>query len=126
MLHHLSLPVKDLKASAALYDAALGALGYIRAWSFDSTIGYGLEPEKDRFAIRQRQNFQALGDGFHLAFSAPSQAAVRAFHAAALENGAQDNGAPGLRPQYGPDYYAAFVIDLDGHRLEAVCKNPQA
>ena len=60
------------------------------------------------------------GPGFHLAFTAPSRAAVDAFHAAAMEAGGRDEGAPGLRPRYGAAYYAAFVIDSDGHKLEAV------
>jgi predicted lactoylglutathione lyase len=60
------------------------------------------------------------GDGFHLAFAAPSREAIDAFYRAALEYGASDNGAPGLRPNYGPRYYAAFIVDLDGHRIEAM------
>ena len=64
------------------------------------------------------------GAGFHLAFAAPSRAAVDAFHTAALRVGGQDNGAPGLQPDYGPHYYAAFLIDPDGHRIEAVINAP--
>ena len=64
----------------------------------------------------------APGPGFHLAFAAPSREAVDAFHACALRAGGTDNGAPGRRPHYGPHYYAAFLVDPDGHRIEAVCK----
>jgi catechol 2,3-dioxygenase-like lactoylglutathione lyase family enzyme len=66
------------------------------------------------------------GAGFHLAFSAPSKAAVDAFHANALRVGGVDDGAPGLRPEYGPDYDAAFLVDPDGHRIEAVISVAQA
>ena len=65
-------------------------------------------------------------DGQHIAFRAPDRAAVDAFYAAALAAGGRDNGPPGLRPNYHPDYYAAFVLDPDGHRLEAVCHRPDA
>ena len=120
MLHHLSLPVANLNDSAALYDAALRELGYRRVCSGDGFAGYGIEAGKDLFAIMRTTPAISVGGGFHLAFAAPSHDAVDAFHAAALEHGATDNGAPGLRPRYGPAYYAAFVIDLDGHHIEAV------
>jgi len=99
----------------------LGALGYRRAWSGEREIGYGLADGEDRFAIKRRGPEVAVpGAGFHLAFAAPDRGSVDAFHAAALRLGARDDGAPGLRPHYGPDYYAAFVIDPDGYRIEAV------
>jgi catechol 2,3-dioxygenase-like lactoylglutathione lyase family enzyme len=120
MLHHISLPVVDLEKSAALYDAALGALGYRRVCGGRSFAGYGLEDDKDMFALMALPHAEAAGEGFHLAFRAPSHDAIDAFHKAALRLGATDNGAPGYRPQYGDSYYAAFIIDLDGHRIEAV------
>ncbi|WP_115045542.1 VOC family protein [Xanthomonas arboricola] len=127
MLHHVSLGVGTIEASAAFYDAVLGALGYVRVWSdlepgtLDQAIGYGRPGGGDSLALKQRQAAQcAPGDGFHLAFAASDAAAVEAFHLAALQHGGSCNGAPGLRPDYGDDYYAAFVIDPDGHRLEAV------
>lgn len=121
MLHHLSFSVSDLERSAEFYDAVLSALGYIRAFSAATAIGWGLEAGKDKFAIKAAQE-QVVAPvlGFHVAFRAPSRAAVDAFHAAALAHGATDNGAPGLRPHYGPHYYAAFVLDPDGYRIEAV------
>ncbi len=79
---------------------------------------------KDKFAIMQLDGAASAGPGFHLAFAAPSREAVDAFHEASIRQGASDNGAPGLRAHYGPDYYAAFIIDLDGHRIEAVHRAP--
>ncbi len=122
MLHHVSLPVRNLEAASALYDAALGALGYQRVFTASTAVGYGTEPGKDKLCLKLTPEASSAGEGFHLAFAAPSVEAVEAFHGEALANGARDNGAPGLQPAYGPDYYAAFVIDQDGHALEAVCK----
>ncbi|WP_126967965.1 VOC family protein [Xanthomonas arboricola] len=127
MLHHLSLGVRTIEASAAFYDAVLAALGYVRVWSdlepgtLDQAVGYGRPGGDDSLALKQRQAAQcAPGAGFHLAFAASDAAAVDAFHLAALQHGGSCNGAPGLRPDYGDDYYVAFVIDPDGHHLEAV------
>jgi catechol 2,3-dioxygenase-like lactoylglutathione lyase family enzyme len=122
MLHHLSLGVRDLAVAGAFYDAALGALGYRRVFEDDTAIGYGLVDDEDLLCLKLRDDAAAPGPGFHLAFSAPTRAAVYAFHHAALLGGGQDNGAAGVRPDYGDSYYAAFVIDPDGHRIEAVTK----
>ena len=122
MLHHVSLPVSDLEASKALYDAAMGALGYRCVVAVETAVGYGIEDGKDKLLLILNPKADAASEGFHLAFSAPSQDAVDKFHRAAMEHGARDNGQPGLRTQYGRGYYAAFVIDIDGHRLEAVHK----
>ena len=120
MLHHLSIAVSDLDRSAAFYDAALSALGYVRVWTQGNAIGYGVPGSDDRFAIKHCSDDVAVpGDGFHIAFSAPSRAAVKNFYNAALKQGGKDNGAPGLRPAYGEHYFAAFVIDPDGYRIEA-------
>jgi catechol 2,3-dioxygenase-like lactoylglutathione lyase family enzyme len=122
MLHHVSLAVGDLQAAAAFYDAALLPLGYVRVWSDDIAVGYGRPGGGDELAIKavDPAGLKVPGPGFHLAFTAPDRDAVAAFHLAALEHGGRDNGRPGLRPQYGPGYFAAFVLDLDGYRLEAV------
>jgi catechol 2,3-dioxygenase-like lactoylglutathione lyase family enzyme len=120
MLHHISFGVQDLALSRAFYDAALGALGFRRVFEDETGIGYGLVDGQDKFCLKLRLGARAPGAGFHLAFSAPSRAAVDAFHETALRIGGQDNGAPGLRPHYGPNYYAAFLVDPDGHRVEAV------
>lgn len=125
MLHHISLGVTDLRRAAAFYDAALGALGYVRAWTDESAIGYGAPGGGDKLAIKQRgADATAPGPGFHVALAAPDRESVARFHAAALQHGGRDNGPPGLRPHYGPDYYAAFVIDPDGHPIEAVVNFP--
>ncbi len=122
MLHHISLPVADLTASAALYDAIMGAIGYRRVFSHSDAVGYGLEDGKDKLCLKHIPGAAAAGTGFHLAFAAPGREAVDKFHRLGLQHGAADNGPPGPRPAYGSTYYAAFVIDLDGHRLEAVHK----
>jgi hypothetical protein len=112
----------------AFYDATLQPLGFVRVWSSPSGAGYGEPGGPDRLALFPHPEFQgelAAGPGFHLALFAPSQAAVRAFHLAALAAGGVDQGAPGLRPQYGADYFAAFVLDLDGHKLEAKWVGPK-
>lgn len=124
MLHHISLGVRDLGAAAAFYDAALGALGYRRVFDDDDAIGYGVEDGEDLLCLKLRPDAAAPGAGFHLAFGAPLRAAVDRFHAAGLQAGGRDNGAPGLREDYGPTYYAAFLVDPDGHRIEAVVKTP--
>jgi catechol 2,3-dioxygenase-like lactoylglutathione lyase family enzyme len=125
MLHHLSFAVADLARSSAFYDAALGALGYVRVWEDTVAVGYGLPGCGDKFAIKlSRSPVASLAAGFHLAFAAPSRQAVLDFHAAALQHGGQDNGVPELCPEYGPSYYAGFVIDPDGYRIEAVISTP--
>ncbi|MEM8767781.1 MAG: VOC family protein [Pseudomonadota bacterium] len=125
MLHHLSLPVADIERARRIYDPALGALGYLIAFTAEDAVGYGLEPGKDKLCLKRVPKPGNAGPGFHVAFAAPTRAAVAAFHRAAIDGGARDNGAPGLRPQYGDNYYAAFVIDADGHPIEAVCRNSE-
>lgn len=130
MLHHLSLGVDDIERAAAFYDAALAPLGCVRVWSdlrpgqTGQAVGYGLPGGGDKLALKQVASPGPRGlPGFHVAFSAPTPQAVERFHAAALQAGGICNGAPGLREHYGPGYFAAFVVDLDGHHLEAVCKD---
>jgi catechol 2,3-dioxygenase-like lactoylglutathione lyase family enzyme len=121
VLSHLSFGVTDLAKATAFYDGALAALGYVRVWSNEDGVGYGVSGGNDRLALFvQADRPSPPGPGFHLAFEAPSRAAVDAFHAAARRLGGRDEGAPGERPDYSPTYYAAFVTDLDGHKLEAV------
>lgn len=126
MLHHLSIGVRDLALAARFYDAALGALGYRRVFEDDTAIGYGVEEDKDLLCLKLRADAAAPGPGSHIAFTAPSRASVVACHAAALQAGGRDNGAAGLRPDYGPNYYACFLIDPDGHHIEAVINAPSA
>jgi catechol 2,3-dioxygenase-like lactoylglutathione lyase family enzyme len=121
MLHHLSFGTSDLARSAAFYDAVLAALGYGRVWADATAVGYGYPGAGDKLAIKLRPDGAAApGAGFHVAFAAADRDAVARFYEAALEHGGKDNGPPGLRPQYGENYYAAFVIDPDGYAIEAV------
>jgi catechol 2,3-dioxygenase-like lactoylglutathione lyase family enzyme len=124
MLHHISLGVRDLERAAAFYDAVLAPLGYARVWTHPTAVGYGEPGGGDRLAIKQADGARPPAAGFHVAFCAPTRAAVSAFHEAAMRAGGSDNGPPGPRPQYGPEYFAAFVVDPDGHRLEAVLAAP--
>src|SRR5437868_14335559 len=116
MLGHVSFGVSDLDRSVAFYDAALAPLGLTRVWTNPNGAGYGYPGGGDLLAIKkQSAPVRPPGPGFHLAFNARTHIAVDAFHSEALRAGGTDNGAPGLRPDYSPDYYAAFVIDPDGH-----------
>jgi catechol 2,3-dioxygenase-like lactoylglutathione lyase family enzyme len=123
MIDHLSLGTRDLDRGGAFYDAVLAPLGYVRLFTHPRAVGYGMPGAKDEaFALLLSPGeAPTAGAGCHVAFQAPRPEAVDAFHAAALVGGAADGGAPGLRPLYGEGYYAAFVRDLDGHRIEAVC-----
>ena len=128
MLHHISLGAHDIEKAARFYDATLAPLGYVRVWSDlrpgeqEQAVGYGPPGSEDNLAIKQTSQSVPHVPGFHLAFAAATRAAVMAFHSAALSAGGKDNGGPGLRPDYGTAYFAAYVIDPEGHHLEAVCK----
>ncbi len=125
MVHHLSFPVTDLERSAAFYDAALSPLGYSRLWADDSTVGYSSEGDSGIFVIRRQTQITGTpGEGFHVAFAAPSREAVISFYDAALRLGGTDNGRPELCPEYSEHYFAGFVIDPDGFRIEAVINKP--
>lgn len=126
MLDHIGVDVSDLHASRAFYESALAPLGYrviqeltAEQTGANSIVMFGIDAPE--FVIAEDK---APGPGNHFAFRAETRAAVDAFHAAALEAGGQDNGMPGLRPRYGPAYYAAFVFDPDGFNIEAVCHAP--
>jgi catechol 2,3-dioxygenase-like lactoylglutathione lyase family enzyme len=122
MLDHVSLGVRDLSASASFYDAVLEPLGYRRVMEFGQAIGYGSKVPD--FWIGDAGAAAAASPGLHIALSSPDRAAVDAFYAAALSHGGMDDGAPGLRPEYHEHYYAAFVIDPSGHKIEAVHHKP--
>ena len=120
MLDHVGLRVSDMAASRAFYERALAPLGYSVQMDFGTVaLGFGRDPKPDFWLYPSAQPGQ-----LHLAFGAPDRATVDAFHAAALAAGATCNGPPGLRPQYHPNYYGAFVLDPDGVNLEAVCHLP--
>jgi catechol 2,3-dioxygenase-like lactoylglutathione lyase family enzyme len=119
MIDHVSVGVRDLARATRFYEAVLGAMGYRKHDVRPGTVGFGKTyPE---FWINLRPHLAALSDtGQHVCLRARDASAVDAFHAAALAAGGMTDGAPGLRPQHGEGYYAAFVRDLDGNRIEAV------
>lgn len=128
MIDHLTVFVADFDAAKAFYRAALAPLGYevLR----DYPVGHPTRSPTIGFGAGGKPDFWIAPGGpvrprLHLAFAATNRAAVDAFHAAALAAGATDNGAPGPRPMYNPGYYGAFVIDPEGHNLEAVCRKPE-
>jgi catechol 2,3-dioxygenase-like lactoylglutathione lyase family enzyme len=121
VLDHVTLGVIGLARSVAFYDRALKPLGIERlAGDGKRFAGYGAN-RKAFFWIGERD--EVVSDA-HVAFGVPDRATVEAFHAAAIAAGGRDNGPPGLRPQYHVHYYGAFVLDPDGHNIEAVCRSP--
>jgi catechol 2,3-dioxygenase-like lactoylglutathione lyase family enzyme len=121
LIDHITIGVTDLDRSRAFYDHALAPLGIVRLYADgENYSGYG-EGRKAYFWIGRRAQ---VATGSHIAFAALDRAAVHAFHQAALTAGGRDNGAPGLRPQYRANYYGAFILDPDGHNIEAVCYTP--
>ncbi len=118
MFDHVIVDVTDLAASRGLYERALAPLGISVVMEFPDRCAYGAESGKPQFWLAARGTPSARG--IHVAFSAESREAVDAFHRAALAAGAADNGSPGVRPQYHPSYYGAFVLDRDGNNIEAV------
>jgi len=118
MFDHIGLRVKDLKAASRLYEAMLAPLGHVAGPRGDAYAGFG---PKDAPALWLHLDPQAKNKGCHLALRASSREAVDRFHAAGLRAGAKDNGAPGLRADYAPNYYGAFLLDADGNNVEAVC-----
>jgi catechol 2,3-dioxygenase-like lactoylglutathione lyase family enzyme len=120
MLHHVSVGVTDVERAAEFYDEVLGALGYKRTAQYlPYAIAYGEGVSEFWIQLPHDRSKAHAGNGNHIGFSARSKAAVDAFHSAALGNGGTDEGEPGPRPDYGPDYYGAFVRDLDGNKIEA-------
>jgi catechol 2,3-dioxygenase-like lactoylglutathione lyase family enzyme len=120
MIDHVSICVRDLDRAARFYQAVLGTIGYKKLREEPRTIGFGKTyPE---FWINQRRSMTPLerDSGSHVAVRAPSVQAVDGFHAAALAAGGACDGSPGPRPEYGPGYYAAFIRDPDGNRIEVV------
>ncbi|CAB3671038.1 VOC family protein [Trinickia soli] len=124
MLDHVSIGVRDIAKSKAFYDAALGALGYRCLHAGADSLGYGAEAVQLWVLVSDRPVEPDMQSGLHFCFAAPTRASVDEFHASALAAGGRDNGAPGLRTDYGPDYYAGYVIDPDGYRVEAYSAAP--
>jgi catechol 2,3-dioxygenase-like lactoylglutathione lyase family enzyme len=122
MLDHISLGVSDIARTRHFYDAALAPLGYRCLSDGADSLGYGRDAVALWLGAAARPVPADPESGLHVCFAAPTPASVDAFHAAALRAGGQDNGPPGRRPDYGPGYYAAFVVDPDGYRIEAHCE----
>jgi catechol 2,3-dioxygenase-like lactoylglutathione lyase family enzyme len=121
MLHHVSIGVADVARAAQFYDRVLQELGYRRVLEvLPYGIGYGDKQPAFWVQLPHDQRASSTGNGVHVAFNATSEEMIRSFHRAALEAGGTDDGAPGPRPDYGPDYFGAFVRDLDGNKIEAV------
>jgi catechol 2,3-dioxygenase-like lactoylglutathione lyase family enzyme len=123
MFDHVSIGVRDLARTKRFYDAALAPLGYECLRDSPGLLGYG----GDSVALWISPSAAPVPadpeSGLHFCFNAPDEAAVQAFHGAALRAGGRDNGGPGLRREYSPGYYAAFAIDPDGYRIEADCRS---
>ena len=120
MIDHVSIPVGDLGRAAIFYEAVLATLGYAKIETRPATIAFG--KHYSEFWLNHRPGLQPQpdGSGAHVALRAASRDMVDAFHAAALSAGGASDGAPGLRPQHGEGYYAAYIRDPDGNRVEAV------
>ena len=117
MIDHVGLRTTQLEAMIVFYEAALAPLGYTKMFEYDGAVGLGRDGNPDLWIGRDNK----AGSNIHLALSVQSRAIVDEFYKAALAAGGKDNGGPGLRPEYTPTYYAAFVLDPDGNNLELVC-----
>jgi catechol 2,3-dioxygenase-like lactoylglutathione lyase family enzyme len=121
MIDHTGVSVADAARSKAFYRAALSPLGYEMLMDGEQFAGFGVPPKPDFWIAEGPASVPPI----HVAFRADTRAQVDAFYKAAMSAGGRDNGGPGLRPHYHPNYYGAFVIDPDGHNIEAVCHAPQ-
>lgn len=120
MLDHIGVPVSDVAKSKDFFQNALAPLGYVVVMDFGEAVGLGAGGKPD-FWIGKGE----IAGPNHIAFVAANRAAVKSFYDAAIAAGGKDNGGPGLRPQYHPDYYGAFVIDPDGNNIEAMCRQSE-
>jgi catechol 2,3-dioxygenase-like lactoylglutathione lyase family enzyme len=121
MINHISLGVRNIAKAKAFYDATLKPLGYSCLSDGESSLGYGRDVGQFYLVLSESPVPPDPKSGLHFCFTAPTRKSVAAFHKAALAAGGRDNGKPGLREDYGPNYYAAFAIDPDGYRIEAYC-----
>jgi catechol 2,3-dioxygenase-like lactoylglutathione lyase family enzyme len=121
MLDHVSIGVSDVPRAGKFYDAVLKPLGYTRLSDGETSLGYGGKAVQLWLGATGKPVKADMESGLHFCFVSPDRKSVDAFHAAALKAGGTDNGKPGVRADYSPKYYAAFVIDPDGYRIEAYC-----
>ena len=121
MLDHVSIGVHDIARTKRFYDAALAPLGFRCLSEGETSLGYGNDAVAFWISAAERPVPADDKSGLHFCFVAPTRQSVDAFHAAALATGGRDHGRPGVRADYDPSYYAAFVIDPDGYRIEAHC-----
>ena len=121
MLNHVSIGVRDIARTKKFYDAVMKPLGYKCLSEGEGSLGYGKDAVVLWISQTKSPVAPDLTSGLHFCFDAPSRKGVDGFHAAALSTGGKDNGKPGVRPDYGADYYAGFAIDPDGYRIEAYC-----
>jgi catechol 2,3-dioxygenase-like lactoylglutathione lyase family enzyme len=121
MIHHVSIGVRNIGRTKLFYDAALAAIGYGCLSSDDASLGYGKDTVEFWISVSESPVPADPSSGLHFCFIAPSRKSVEAFYRAALASGGRDNGKAGLRSDYGPKYFAAYVIDPDGYRIEAYC-----
>jgi catechol 2,3-dioxygenase-like lactoylglutathione lyase family enzyme len=123
MLDHVSIGVRDIARSRRFYDAALEPLGYVCKSADAGSLGYGAGDSIGLWVGMSDHPVPPNNkSNLHFCFTAPTRQSVEQFHAAALKHGGRDNGPPGVRGDYGPNYYAAFVVDPDGYRLEVHCE----
>jgi len=128
VIDHISLPVADLQRAAGFYDAVLATLGLRRRKERPGALGYGDDSRPAPvfwILARTGEGGASPGTGLHVSFEAPDRASVDAFHTTALHSGGKDAGGPGLRPHYTMPFYGAFVLDLDGFKIEAVCRREE-
>jgi catechol 2,3-dioxygenase-like lactoylglutathione lyase family enzyme len=122
VINHISIGVRDIAQAKRFYDAALAPLGISCLSQSPGALGYGQGSAIALWISAVERPVPAdAGPGLHVCFDAPTRQSVDSFHAAALKAGGRDNGKPGLRADYGPNYYAAFVVDAEGYRIEAYC-----
>jgi catechol 2,3-dioxygenase-like lactoylglutathione lyase family enzyme len=124
MIDHISIGISDVSRTKAFYSAALNPLGYSLLSEGEDSLGYGKDQVRLWTNLAGKPVAPDPDSGLHICFVAPTRGSVDAFHKAALARGGRENGTPGLRADYGDNYYAAFVIDPDGYRIEAYCSGP--
>jgi catechol 2,3-dioxygenase-like lactoylglutathione lyase family enzyme len=124
-ISHVSVGVNDLERSKAFYDPLMKLVGLRVRTADGESVDYGINSVCFSLETPVDHAPATAGNGVHIAFTAPNRTAVREFYNEALRLGGRDAGPPGLRPQYSPDYYGAFVLDPDGNKIEAVTETPE-